>query len=139
MKLWYHHGGSESLPPTSAKAGPNSCGATSEVSAVFQESAIRWGRTHEDDARTAYVQHLANNSHVDATVSRAGLVTSVDETCLACSPDGLVSIPGTAEPLRVVAFKCPYGLAHDLIALHRTPQCQSRHFAERLERAALLN
>ena len=30
------------------------------------------------------------------------------EVCLACSPDGLVCIPGTHEPDGLVEIKCPF-------------------------------
>ena len=73
-------------------------------------SAIRWGRTHEDDARRSYVAYLREQGHHKATVSSSGLVVDIDEPCLACSPDGLVEIPGASEPLGVVEFKCPYSL-----------------------------
>lgn len=71
-------------------------------------AAIRWGRTHEDDACRSYIAYLRKQGHHKATVSASGLVVYMEEPCLACSPDGLVEIPGESEPLGVVEFKCPY-------------------------------
>ena len=51
-------------------------------------------------------------------MGRAGLVICVEEPCLACSPDGLVTIPGTPEPLGSVKYKCPYSVAEQ----QTTPQ-----------------
>ena len=73
-------------------------------------AAIRWGRTHEDDACKSYVAYLREQGHHKATVSASGLVINLEEPCLACSPDGLVETPGTSEPLGLVEFKCPYSL-----------------------------
>ena len=124
-KLWYHH---RRLRVTSSNFGKIAKRrATTPVAAQvkcllygknLETKAIRWGRSHEDEARKAYVQYLAENGHPDATVSKAGLVINVDEPCLASSPDGFVNIPGTDEPLGIVEFKCPYSLARDFV----TPQ-----------------
>ena len=124
-KLWYHH---RRLRVTSSNFGKIAKRrATTPVAAQvkcllygknLETKAIRWGCSHEDDARKAYVQYLAENGHPDATVSKAGLVINIDEPCLASSPDGFVNIPGTDEPLGIVEFKCPYSLARDFV----TPQ-----------------
>ena len=71
--------------------------------------AIRWGRTHEDDARFEYLQFLRSCQGCEAaTVTNSGLVIDQHEVCLACSPDGLVCIPGTHEPDGLIEIKCPF-------------------------------
>lgn len=47
-----------------------------------------------------------------AIISRSGLTIDIDEPCLACSPDGLVELPGSSQPFGIVEYKCPYSLAH---------------------------
>ena len=67
----------------------------------------RWGRSHEDDVRQEYLRFL-QVSNKQATITLSGLVVDSQNPCLACSPDGLVSIPGTPEPEGLVEIKCPY-------------------------------
>ena len=50
--------------------------------------------------------------------SLSGLVVDSQNPCLACSPDGLVSIPGTPEPEGLMEIKWPYIAAEKQI----TPQ-----------------
>ena len=67
---------------------------------------MRWGRLHEEDARRAYTQYLQSQStQLPVEVTKSGLVVDINEPCLACSPDGNVTI-GDSHGL--VEFKCPY-------------------------------
>lgn len=47
-----------------------------------------------------------------AIISRSGLIIDIDEPCLACSPDGLMELPGSSQPFGIVEYKCYYSLAH---------------------------
>ena len=58
---------------------------------------MRWGQSHDGEAGLAYLQFLQETDG-SAAVSMSGLVVDVTEPCLACSPDGLVDVPGSTEP-----------------------------------------
>ena len=47
----------------------------------------------------------------NASVIDLGLVIDIEDPCLACSPDGLVDIPGKAGS--IVEIKCPYTAAKE--------------------------
>ena len=66
-----------------------------------ETKALRWGKTHEDDAKQAYLMSL-RVSNPGAVVSKSGLVVDITEPCLACSPDGLVHLPDSPESHGVV-------------------------------------
>ena len=85
---------------------------------VFSTEATRWGLTHEEDARAAYIQYLHQQGHSTVTTSSLGLVIDLDEPCLACSPDGLVDIPELADPRGIYELKCP----NTLVKESMTPQ-----------------
>ena len=71
-------------------------------------ASLRWGRTHEEDARQCYISHMAKEGMV--TVTECGLMIDVDNPCLACSPDGLVTVNGERGLLEI---KCPFKAAKD--------------------------
>ena len=73
---------------------------------------MRWGQSHEDEARLAYLQFVQETDG-SAAVFMSGLVVDVTEPCLACSPDGLVHVPGSTEPHGAVELKCPYTAAQN--------------------------
>lgn len=81
----------------------------------LETKALRWGRTHEADARQAY-QSFMTRSYPGAVVSLSGLIVDTSEPCLACSPDGLVHLPGSPKPDGVVELKCPYTAAQNDMA-----------------------
>ena len=83
----------------------------------MDSKAMRWGRSHKDDARQEYIRFL-QVSNKQATITLSGLVVDSQNPCLACSPDGLVSIPGTPEPEGLVEIKCPHSAAEKQL----TPQ-----------------
>ena len=85
---------------------------------VFSTAATRWGLSHEEDVRAAYIQYLHQQGHSTVTTSSSGLVIDLDEPCLACSPDGLVDIPKLADPRGIYELKCPHTLAKESM----TPQ-----------------
>ena len=115
--LWYHH---RSLRLTASNFGKVAKRrATTPVANLVkallysrrvETKALRWGHTHEDDARQAYLQSL-RQSDGRAVVSTSGLVVDVTEPRLACSPDGLVHLPESDEPHGVLEVKCPYSEA----------------------------
>lgn len=74
----------------------------------LETKAMRWGKTHEPDARSAYIQYLHSQGHHHAKVTNSGLVVDLDDPCLGCSPDALVTIPGAIIPQGIAEFKCPY-------------------------------
>ena len=57
----------------------------------LETKEIRWGKTHEVDAKLAYISYLRGQGHHNAEVTDSGLVLDVDEPCLGCSPDVLVN------------------------------------------------
>ena len=60
---------------------------------------------HEDDAKKQYLEYLQSSGYPAAAIKESGLV--IDNTSsLACSPNGLVDIPG--EEGGIVEFKCLY-------------------------------
>ena len=65
---------------------------------------IRWGKTHEKDARSAYISYLKKEGHLNAEVVDSGLVVDVENPCLGCSPDAIVNISSAG----IAEFKCPY-------------------------------
>ena len=77
----------------------------------FSTEATRWGTQHEDDAKKQYLEHLQSSGYHAATIKESGLVIDNDCPSLACSPDGLVDIPG--EEGGVVEIKCPYAAAKE--------------------------
>ena len=78
---------------------------------------MRWGNTHEDDARRAYQQSLLVSDN-SAAVSSSGLVIDTTEPCLACSPDGMVHLPGSPDSYGIVELKCPYTAAEKGLTPH---------------------
>ena len=82
-------------------------------SKTAQSKPLRWGRTHEVDAQKEYETHLKSQPGCQhAAINNTGLVIDTDFPCLACSPDSLVKIPGSQEPLGIAEYKCLYSLAH---------------------------
>ena len=77
---------------------------------------MRWGKSHEDNARLAYLQFLQETDS-SADVSVSGLVVDISDICLACSLDGLVHLPGNTERNGVVELKCPYTAAQKGLTL----------------------
>ena len=53
----------------------------------LETKEIRWGKTHEVDAKLAYISYLRGQGHRNAEVTNSGLVLGVNEPCLGCSPD----------------------------------------------------
>ena len=82
-----------------------------------ETKALRWGNTHEDDARRAYQQSLLVSDN-SAAVSSSGLVIDTTEPCLACSPDGMVHLPGSPDSYGIVELKCPYTAAEKGLTPH---------------------
>ena len=74
----------------------------------LETKEIRWGKTHEVDAKKAYIDYLKIQGDCDAEVTDSGFVVDIDEPCLGCSPDALVNIPSSSNPLGIAQFKCPY-------------------------------
>ena len=113
--MWFHH---RRLRITASNFGrivkrrdttPVACLVKSLLySKNLETKAMRWGKTHEVDARSAYIQYLHSQGHHHATVTNSGLVLDLDEPCLGCSPDALVNIPGSMIPQGVAEFKCPF-------------------------------
>ena len=126
--LWYHH---RRLRLTAsnfgavAKRRSTTPVANTVKTLLYTKSAatkaLRWGHSHEDDARQAYVQFLCKTND-RAAVSTSGLVVDVTEPCLACSPDGLVHLPGNPEPYGVVELKCPYSAAEKGLTPHEAAE-----------------
>ena len=84
---------------------------------------MRWGCLHEEDARRAYTQYLHSQStQPPPEVTKSGLVIDINEPCLACSPDGNVTI-GDSHGL--VEFKCPYS-ASELTPAEAVEQLKSK-------------
>ena len=77
----------------------------------FSTEATCWGTQHEDDAKKQYLEHLQSSGCRAASIKESGLVIDNDCPSLACSPDGLVDIPG--EEGGVVEIKCPYVAAKE--------------------------
>ena len=70
------------------------------------------GRTHEDDARKAYIQDMAaRGEHVE--LLQSGLVIDQRDPCLACSPDNFVRLP--SGEVGLVEYKCPHKAAKDCL------------------------
>jgi len=78
----------------------------------FDAPSLRWGRTHEDDARKAYIQDMAaRGEHVE--LLQSGLVIDQRDPCLACSPDNFVRLP--SGEVGLVEHKCPHKAAKDCL------------------------
>ena len=71
----------------------------------FSTEATRWGTNHEDEAKQQYLEYLRSKGHSEASIKESGLVVDPESPSLACSPDGLVEIPG--EEGGIVEIKCP--------------------------------
>ena len=71
--------------------------------------SLRWGKTHEEDARKAYISHMKSKGH-SISIQQCGLFIDTSTPCLACSPDGIVSIDGEKGLLEI---KCPYKAAKE--------------------------
>ena len=99
----------------------------------IETKALRWGRTHEDDARQAYLKSLLE-SDPGATVSASGLVIDATEPCLGCSPDGLVNLRGGTEPDGVVEFKCPYTASQQNMSPAEACKSLKTYFCKNTER-----
>ena len=67
--------------------------------------SLRWGKTHEDDARKAYLEYMAATGCTVSTV-QSGLVIDRRDSCLACIPDDITILPSGEQGL--VDYKCPY-------------------------------
>ena len=112
--IWYHH---RRIRLTAsnfgmiAKRRPTTPIANAVKTLLYTKGAntkaMRWGRTHEDDARQSYIKYLDGQ----AIVTLSGLVVDLSDPCLGCSPDGLVHIPGHSKPDWLVEIKCPYTAA----------------------------
>ena len=116
--LWYHHRRIRLTAPNFgmvAKRRPTAPIANAVKNLLYSKSintkAIKWGRSHEDDASQSYLKHLQSSQLGQATVTISGLVVDLSDPCLSCSPDGLVCIPGSSEPDGLVEIKCPYAAA----------------------------
>ena len=119
--LWFYH---RRLRITAsnfgriAKRRPTTPVASTVKSLLYSKhletKEIRWGKTHEIDAKSAYITYLTSRGHHDADVTESGLVISEEEPCLGCSPDALVNIHDCG--LGIAEFKCPY------TAQSQTPQ-----------------
>ena len=110
---------------TVAKRRPTTPVANLVKSLLYSRSletkAVRWGQSHEDEARLAYLQFVQETDG-SAAVFMSGLVVDVTEPCLACSPDGLVHVPGSTEPHGAVELKCPYTAAQNGLTPHEAGQ-----------------
>ena len=91
--------------------------------------ALRWGKTHEDDAKQVYLMSL-RVSNPGAVVSTSGLVVDITEPCLACSPDGLVHLPDSPELHGVVELKCPHTAAEKGLTLLEAALCLKTFFCK---------
>lgn len=69
--------------------------------------SLCWGRDNEDNARKAYLEEMASRG-TPVCCKRSGLVISLSNGCLACSPDGWVEDSNAMDSEGVVEFKCPY-------------------------------
>ncbi len=141
--LWYHHRRvrlTASNFGKVAKRRPTTPVANTVKTLLYSRSvdtkAVRWGHTHEDDARQAYLQSL-QISDGRAAVSTSGLVVDVTEPCLASSPDGLVHIPGSPEPHGVVELKCPYTAAERGLTPHEAAQSLKTFLCKRTDDGSL--
>lgn len=80
---------------------------------LYQKSldvaSLRWGKTHEEDARQAYIVHMASHGRTVAVVE-CGLTIDADNPCLACSPDGRITSDSDTGLLEI---KCPYKAAKE--------------------------
>ena len=74
--------------------------------------SLRWGRTHEDDARTAYIQDMAARGE-QVKLLQSGLVIDQRDPCLACSPDNFVVL--SRGEVGLVENKCPFKAAKDCL------------------------
>ena len=77
----------------------------------FSTEATRWGTQHEDDAKKQYLEYLKSSGYPAASIKESVLVIDDDCPSLACSPDGLVDIPG--EEGGIVEMKCPFVAAKE--------------------------
>ena len=80
---------------------------------LFSTEATRWGSAHEVDAKKQYLEYLRTEGHAGACVEDSGLVISLEDPCLACSPDGLVEIPGSVPDRGILEIKCPHKIAKE--------------------------
>ena len=83
----------------------------------FDAPSLRWGRTHEDDVRKAYLHQMAVSGQHGLLLIQSGLVIDQKDPCLACSPDNLVVYP-TGE-VGLVEYKCPYKAAKENLTLEQ--------------------
>lgn len=69
--------------------------------------AIKWGRDHENDARTEYFD-IVKETHVNCQVDFCGLVINPKYPYMAASPDGKCSCLCCGT--RLIEIKCPYSV-----------------------------
>ena len=67
--------------------------------------ALRWGLTHEDQARSDYIKE-ASVHHVNFTYSDSGLHVNPRFPHLGASPDGMINCKCCGKGL--IEIKCPY-------------------------------
>ena len=70
--------------------------------------ATRYGTRMEDTTRQDYVAYQRERGHPNLTISKAGLVVSLDNPWLAASPDDRVTDPDDPQPLGLVEYKNPF-------------------------------
>ena len=96
-------------------------------SSTRETSAMRYGCIKEGIARAAYTEYLKSEHHPDATVTMTGLhvdlkvkyeicvhvnTSTLQDSWLVASPDGLLYDPSADDPLELLEIKCPF-LARD--------------------------
>jgi hypothetical protein len=75
------------------------------LSRKFSSKATEWGCEHEKEARSQYMNEMAEN-HVNFHVRDVGFVISTEHPYLGASPDGIASCDCCGEFL--IEIKCPY-------------------------------
>ena len=76
---------------------------------AMDAASLHWGKTHEKDARQAYIAYVALQGQT-VTVQECRLVINMENPCLACNPDGRVASDCDRGLLEI---KCPYTVANE--------------------------
>ena len=75
--------------------------------------ALKWGRSHEDEAFTKYVSDM--KGHVNLKVHKSGQFINPSHPYLGASPDGIISCDCCGKG--VIEIKCPFKFKKYLMKL----------------------